>query len=1402
MQSINAVVKRGGHPAVRAFILTVVATLVLVTVGAPHALAQDANKDDSNLRNDVAHTLEGDFDKDKSNRTQDQISDALDKAAKGDLSPEVMDVLNGLGGLREINSGQLEQFLDRPNRDALNAILGNQQVMDQIQKDSPETIGFLEEVAAPILEQVQSNPAATLLDSINAVMNSTTGGEYTLQGGYTYSDLLPSVMYSKKQDSDGVVNSVQLNMGELSKYPVGDAETYGQMNSPTDESTDTAVGRELATYIAGLYEWDWLVTIDNSGKIHGDMDILTSDTFGHTGRAALGSSSLGAKIYDSTTGFIKWLSEAFNNINLPTLLGLTDTGDEDNWLTKTTRSVLDGMGLTKASVQAVQFVILVVVGGAFLLILVAALRQPEKGHVRNPKVRALGVRVMVAVISIPFISVFTGVVNDMSKNWAEDSYRQAAQINSSYVVDTLNWAATSNLSLSEAGYGAPSSANGSVDYYKPTNNAVSSLMSSVDSRGITTGLLPEEQEGRNATDLIDAVANAERVNVNSYLSAISQSKSISTAGGQLNTAVGNIAAAQVPRRNAHITSANHRKMVEEGKGKMIAPYFLTQRGTGEDSGGDSPAGDSGDDNADKPENGEKPSGGAGDAGAHGKNTLFGPNKLQGEMYQCNSGAMSCASVRWNTPATYIYGADTPNHDSRSYRNYTGEIHEQNVQANDPGSGQPADSGIMEANAVSIAMMNRYGGIANVNGAPSLSTQSVAFLLQSTYHNQTLQFNGYNTAAEGASGAKNNGAHGTEFLRYTIPNTGTADLMAKISALSIVWLTSAIIAVVAMIALLRAPLLLALLAMFRGIFAALTGKVSGVLTYVAYFTALRAAFMFVGAAITLGAKIATQLVNLTGATKAIEGVAGEVRGDDAGFFEGLVNDALGDPRGAVASSMTSVANILVCLLICAVICWPLFTIPNHKGQVRKLSIVSVIVILPFVLADMANDWIDGIARKVGEKPMRTQNVFGGRLSGLNQKSEVGATGKRAGRIGRNAAALAAAGVTGGTTALAAAGATGGTNELAGVLGKKKKGIPETVPSNRDGTPLETTYTNGDGYSLGTAHTEPFPQSQFDDQLSNADTAAELPEGMHTVDGVAPGDVDSANYVAPGGGQRAGAAIPVNPSADSSPAIAPTAMNTGVNPTLGAHAVNPALLAAIGATAGAGAGVGSAVAGAGSGGGETEIKRARIEDAEIGNAKIGGAQADTVNAPRDADQTAEVRPASSESRGFHHSADGAVVPVVHTSKENNGGASRERVPDVNAPDTPVVPDNRNAQQDGDGGRDYKHMARTMRRAVSEGMKTAGAAAYGAFDQGRALDKHMENLAQKVKGESRGDSDSRINARDMARSGGTEPSNAAMERLSRNVESMNRNLDKGSQTSKRSVEELRRHSRELRNFRDRDK
>lgn len=1260
---------------------------------SPQAVAQ------SDPRSEVSDTLQGDGDQQRRDQAQRTITDVLNNLANGgQLSPADIAVLNGLGGARQVDAGELQRLLGDSNRGLFKQILGNPDLMNAISDASPTGASFLEDVVAPIISEFEGGGSNGLLGAINFVIGTPTGGEYTLQGGYTYSDLLPSIFYSKKQNSDGVVNSLQVSLGELRKYPAGDADTYGQMASPDERAPDTNPGTSLAKYIAGLYEFDWLVTIDNSGKSYSPV----GETFnGDATIASLGLSAgvFGAKVYDMAVRVITWLADGFKTINLPTLLGLTDTGDADNWLTNTTRKVLDSMGLTKASVAAIQFLLMVVIGGAFLLVLMASMRQPERRSYNDSRVKSLGLRVVMVVIAVPFISIFTGVINNLTDPIAKDSYNDAANINASYVVDTLNWAAVTNLSLSDAGYGSPSS-EASWESYKPSSAAVGNLMDSVDARGVATGLLPEAEANRSATDLIEALRSGERADVNAYLSAIGSGQSYAFSGG-LQSARTQIAAASVPRRGAVITSANHKNMVNDNTAVMIAPYFLSDRATddklaGGTTGGNSDTGDTGDTGNTGDTGAADPVTGAQDAGAHSKNTFFGADNLFGKDYECNTGAMSCAAVKWNTPDTYIYGADTPSYNSRSYRNYTGEIHDQNVQSNDPGNGEPSEDGVLEANAVSIAMMNRYAGISNVHGVPSLSTQSVAFLLQSTYDNGTLRYNGVNTAAEGALGAKNNGAHGTTFLRYTMPNTGKADLLGKISALAIVWLTSGIIAVVALFALFRAPLLIALLNMFRGLFSSMTGKISGVLVYCSYYLALRTAFMFVGAAITLGAYIATWLVNLTGIDSTIGDTANAVRGDQNS--QGIVGQATDQVREAFAGAATSLATVFVCLLLCAILCWPIFTVPSHKGQVRKLSLISAIVILPFLLADMAGEWIDNIARKVGEKPMRTTTAYAGPAQWLNQKEELGAAGKRAGHVARDAAAIGLAGATGGLTGI-------GGKLAKSALDKQKS---DTVPLARDGKGALATVAGAGSTLAGAGSTLVGAGSTLagaGTEAAGAGTAGTLAT-RGVVDGVGAG----AGYdpVLPNGGVRAGGdaggAWEVSSDGEVIPArgAAPSAAGTAMTPASAATAMSmprglsPEMLASMGAMLGGA--VGAAGAGAVSGRSDraeiNHIDRADIDRANITGGVGGAAGPATTPADRSGAHDGQAPAPKNRERGAG----------ADTRSESVDGGRFQRAADVS-----------------------KRVAGGTRDAVA----TAGLAAYGAFDQGSNIEKHMERLANRITG-----------------------------------------------------------------------
>lgn len=1309
-------------------------------------------------RNDVSHAIEGDGTQESQNQTQSNITRTLrDLAKSGQLNGDALDVLNGLGGAGNLDISQMQSLLNGENQGIFKEILRNQDLMDAISQQSPTGASFLEDVIAPVISEIDSGGADGILGALNFVLGSPTGGKYTLQGGYTYSDLLPSVFYSKKQNSDGVVNSLQVSVGELSKYPAGDAETYGQMASPDERAGVTDAGSALGKYITGLYDYDWLVTVDNEGNSSSPVGVTFNGDTNAT-KLGLGMGVIGAKIYEMAVQVITWLSNAFKTINLPTLLGLTDTGDADNWLTNTTRSVLDKMGLTKASIKAIQFLLMVVIGSAFLLVLMASMRSPEKRAYNDSRVKSLGFRTVMIVIAIPFISIFTGVINALTEPGATETYSDAANINSSYVVDTLNWAAVTNMSLSDAGYGAPTDQSDG-EAYTPTPESVEGLMNAVDARGLSTGLLPKEEADRDATDLLEALSSGERSNVNAYLAALSRGQSYSFSEG-LQSARSQIAAASVPRRGEVITSANHKNMEKDRAGRMIAPYFLSDRATdSEEAGGEeSASGASGDaDSGDKPDD-AAPAQGASDAGAHSKDTLFGANELSGKKYQCNTGAMSCAAVKWNTPSTYIYGADTPSYNSRSYRNFTGEIHDQNVQSNDPGSGEPSEDGVLEANAVSIAMMNRYGGISNINGVPSLSTQSVAFLLQSTYDNGTLRFNGYNTAAEGALGAKNNGAHGTEFLRYTMPNTGQADLLGKIGALAIVWLTSGIIAIVALFALFRAPLLIALLNMFRGLFGALQGKASGVLVYCSYYTALRCAFMFVGAAITLGAHIAAWLVNLTGVNNTIGDAANSARGEQNGTSGGWFADVTGasdtidSVRAYFSGALTSIATIFVCLLICAIVCWPIFTVPAHKGQVKKLSLISTIVILPFLIADIAGEWIDNLARKVGEKPMKTNTAYAGGLEWINQKEEAGKAAKRGGHIARDAGAVGLAGVTGGTSAVVG----GVAGKLAKSAADKTKG--ETVPVGRDGTKGDGTKgalagAAGDigtavgGGAVGSAVSTAVGAGagqRYSQVLPNGGvrSGAGLGDGVEVLD-------------KPAGGWKVSSDGEVSRAGATGASIAPMSSNM---PLSVSRAIPPEALAGMAAVLGAGMG---AAGRGGRNGGDARI--GRVEHANIENANITGGVSDAPNAPE---------------RGNDPVVPERDVPTTSAREE------------ANPPKRGVM--------------------RTTGSIARDMATTAGHAAYSVVDQGESMEKHMEKFANRVTGTTAQERklpfekqrESRLDPASMAREnkGGERPSAGAagdISGLQKSLDRMARNLERNERGMRRNENEMRRNSETIRSW-----
>src|SRR5699024_6366387 len=109
------------------------------------------------------------------------------------------------------------------------------------------------------------------------------------------------------------------------------------------------------------------------------------------------------------------------------------------------------------------------------------------------------------------------------------------------------------------------------------------------------------------------------------------------------------------------------------------------------------------------------------------------------------------------------------------------------------------------------------------------------------------------ASSGASGAD---MIGNAFARYTIPNTGPADKAGKIATVSTLWLTAGVVAIFALLALLRSPLLIAVWRMTTGLLSSLvTGNPAGVFKYALHYMALRLSFLFASAGILAGINFA-------------------------------------------------------------------------------------------------------------------------------------------------------------------------------------------------------------------------------------------------------------------------------------------------------------------------------------------------------------------------------------------------------------------------------------------------------------------------------------------------------------------------------------------------------------------
>lgn len=957
-----------------ALLLALMFTLISFASVAPMALAAEGD-DTPSLEKQVSDAKSG---KGASTEAQKAIGDTFRELSEtGEVSDQGREVLKGLG-TEGRNTNAMRDLFNNINPNDMRGLLDDG-VMNEVAGIDPRAADFLAREVIPALKQNENIEQGTLGDVMARLRGATP-----LNSGYAdlrkhrSGELLASVIFSTiAQNNDGTAMSAQLPMSELATYPAANSNApYGQLDAPGKNAPRSAEGEKIASYIEGLYRYKWLVGVNSRDNASDSDDPNINPGAITKGAMALGE--LGAQVFDGVSSTLVALERGVGMLNIGAMFQLPrseDAPENGNIITDWVGGFLDSIGLNGKNVKAIQAVTVFVIGTLFIITLMRVFSGRAR-VLQDGRVRDLGTRIIVALLAIPFVVAMTTIVQSTAGNFSENQLADAARVNDSYVLDTLDWAAATNLSLGYAGHTMNA---GGYEQYAPKADAsdVSQLNKAVRARMSESG---NERDTAKAADMFAKYRSGSHAKVTDYFARIADLDSA--------TSMGSTAASFVPEPGSKIVGSNR---YEKADRFITNAYFLSDRGqntndtVSDDEDNDAPQGDA-------------------PASDSGRDSSVHTVKMDGgkpEGYKCE--AMTCTPVKWNLPATYIYGAVPSSQvtkQTKNAHNYFGG--NTSTQNRNPESGQEPDDDndkkVWDTNGASIAVMNKTAGLAHMGGMDSLSTQSVAFLLQSTFDNGTLRYDGYQTSQSSQGYSSDAQSHG-EFVRYVIPNTGNADLALKITSLALIWALSGTVSVIVLISLFRLSILRAILNMFRGFFSALfLGNVAGLINYFLYYLALALTFVAAVGSIVVSMKIGVSLGEMMGMTNLTSTMNTLIpkASEEGGFFARGVNkltggtvDNVADVGNAIVGSLTT---ILVVTVLTIILAWPIIRVQTPNGGVRKEGLIQVLVSLPIMLADRASEYVDDWARKLGHGSGKAQKSYG-KVGAVNQLDEMKGRGNK-------------------------------------------------------------------------------------------------------------------------------------------------------------------------------------------------------------------------------------------------------------------------------------------------------------------------------------------------------------------------------------------------------------------------
>ena len=758
-----------------------------------------------------------------------------------------------------------------------------------------------------------------------------------LTANESYSTLYASVIYSLSKGESADSASISLN--QLSKYPVQDGngqnQQYGALATPSLTTPKNPIGSQLAAYIQTLHDYNYLVMKDKTG-FSGIWNTLTGWASQAVRNTLLATAMLGAILYDFSTFFINAMTNAFTKFNILKVTGISAGAEAANTLVENLLSgVLNVFGLTGETIRLLQYSLYTILLAMFVLKIITQLNKAKaKQAVKTTKSTTL--RVFTIIMTIPVTAMMYGVSStlfDSLKNAATD----ASRISDSYVINVTKWAGTLNLSLDPMGTSAVSSASGGVKAdkkFEPTPSNIAKLNSAIRAIDDANNEKSDNKQ-RSAQLAMTSIANLmedKEASVQSYFNYIAangQSGSNMAAEALPTTSASD---SQTGRSNTYLYVSRDKK--EDALDKLKSLLGLGDKNTGE-----------ADDEAGKSYSYD----------INGKTVAITP-----------ASKADLVPVAWNNPTSYLYGAVPPGNLTTSTLNHANyHLSAYTNMLNDPKTDEVAsDNELKEAlvkNAQNFALINKYAGIKNYGGEnPALSSQSVAFLLQSKVSNGSINYKGYNTAANEAGSSKNTGAYGITYVENVVPSNGVADYMGKIASLNAIWVAAGYTAFIVMLTLLKSPILGAIVRHLKGFFQALfVGDIIGLLESIAFYLALSSSFVFGYLGILFGTSLIQQLIG-----------------------EGSVASAL-----SFVSVIPIYGPILISWIVAFILTWPVVSLSlGRSGKRRKAGIVELVVAMPYLMAESLDPAFDRMySRLYGKSRSQT---FGAKLANKAQAVDPG------------------------------------------------------------------------------------------------------------------------------------------------------------------------------------------------------------------------------------------------------------------------------------------------------------------------------------------------------------------------------------------------------------------------------